>query len=72
MSILESLAIACSKIRTWLFIVVVKCASLYYYFLSSPGVRSHEDVKNDITQGLIYSVSKDSNKGSRFFRARNK
>lgn len=71
MSILESLAIAYSKIGT-LFVVVVKFATLHYYFLSSPGVQSHEDVKNDITQGLIYSVSKDSNKGSRFFHARNK
>ena len=72
MSILESLTIAYSKIRTWPFVMVVKFASLYYDFLSSPGVQSHEDVKSDITQGLIYSVSKDSNKGSRFFHARNK
>lgn len=67
-----SLTIAYSKIRTWLFIVVVNFASLYYYYLSREGVQSHKDVKNDITRGLIYSVSKESNEGSRFFRVRNK
>lgn len=65
---MESLVIAYSKIRT--SVAVVKFARLYYYFLSSSGVQSHDDVRNGITQGLIYRVSKDSNKGSRFFHSR--
>lgn len=50
--------------------MVVKFASQNYDFLSSPGVQGYE-VMNDITQGLIYRVSKDNNKGRRTFHAKN-
>lgn len=72
MSAVESLAIAYSKIQDLALRCGGEACSLYCYFLSSPGVLSHEDVKNDITQGLICSVSKDSNKDSRIFHTRNK
>lgn len=71
MPVSESIAIAYSKIRAWLFLVVVKFASLYYYVIPSPGV-SREDGNNDITQGLIYSISKNSNKSSIYFPPCNK